>query len=114
MEHCKGRSGNQAGSPSNARELLRSQPTFQTTPARGQQCQRLGDDAGAVVLELLPFNWNWKDFSRIYLNATRSLGDIHHFAWLARSAEFIRYRSENESRYAHWTAAECSSRYLMQ
>ncbi|KAK9837380.1 hypothetical protein WJX84_006958, partial [Apatococcus fuscideae] len=69
---------------------------------------------GAAVLELLPFNWNWKDFSRIYLNATRSLGDIHHFAWLARSAKFVRYRSENESRYAHWTAAECSSRECLE
>ena len=29
--------------------------------------------AGAVVLELLPYNWDWKGISEIYVNLTRSL-----------------------------------------
>ena len=40
--------------------------------------------AGAMVMELLPYNWEWKGVSRIYKNITKSMGDIHHFAWRAK------------------------------
>ena len=42
--------------------------------------------AGAMVVELLPYNWEWKGVSRIYKNITSSMGDIHHFAWRAKQA----------------------------
>lgn len=42
---------------------------------------------GAVVLELLPYNWEWRGISEIYLNLTRSVGSVHHFAWKANSSE---------------------------
>jgi capsular polysaccharide biosynthesis protein len=42
---------------------------------------------GAVVLELLPYNWEWRGISEIYMNLTRSVGSVHHFAWKANSSE---------------------------
>ena len=42
---------------------------------------------GAVVLELLPYNWEWQGISEVYLNLTRSVGCVHHFAWKANSSE---------------------------
>ena len=66
--------------------------------------------AGAMVVELLPYNWEWKGVSRIYKNITRSMGDIHHFAWRAKHPKWAVYPSEHEARYAEWTAEECASR----
>lgn len=65
---------------------------------------------GAVVLELLPYNWDWKGISEIYVNLTRSLGDVHHLAWRARHPRWAQYNNIDEQRYADWTAEECSSR----
>lgn len=45
---------------------------------------------GALVLELLPYNWEWRGISEVYLNLTRSTGHLHHFAWKANSSE-VRY-----------------------
>jgi len=42
---------------------------------------------GALVLELLPYNWEWRGISEIYLNLTRSVGCLHHFAWKANSSD---------------------------
>jgi hypothetical protein len=67
--------------------------------------------AGAMVLELLPYNWEWKGVSRIYKNITQSMGDIHHYAWRAKHPKWAVYPSEHEARYAEWTAEECASRY---
>ena len=67
--------------------------------------------AGAMVIELLPYNWEWKGVSRIYKNITKSMGDIHHFAWRAKHPKWAVYPSEHEARYAEWTAEECASRY---
>jgi hypothetical protein len=36
---------------------------------------------GAVVMELLPYKWEWQQISRLYFNTTQSTGYIHHFAW---------------------------------
>ena len=66
--------------------------------------------AGAMVLELLPYNWDWRGISEIYVNLTRSIGDVHHFAWRARHPRWALYPSADEERYADWTAEECSSR----
>lgn len=68
---------------------------------------------GAVVVELLPYNWEWQGISRAYLNLTRSLGDVHHFAWRAGSPRWAVF-DEGEERYAAWTAQECSSRCVVQ
>ncbi len=65
---------------------------------------------GAVVLELLAYNWEWKGISEVYYNTTSSVGDIHHFAWRAKHPRWAQYVDEDEARYAHWTAEECSSR----
>ena len=66
--------------------------------------------AGAVVLELLPYNWEWRGISEVYVNITRSVGDIHHFAWRAEESRWAVYADADEARYAEWTAEECSSR----
>lgn len=39
------------------------------------------------MLELLPYNWEWHGISEVYLNLTRSVGCVHHFAWKANSSE---------------------------
>lgn len=62
------------------------------------------------MLELLPYNWEWKGISQIYLNLTRSLGDIHHFAWRAPSAQWVVYAEPEDAKYAHWTIEECASK----
>lgn len=62
------------------------------------------------MLELLAYNWEWKGISEVYYNVTSSVGDIHHFAWRAKHPRWAQYIDENEARYAHWTAEECSSR----
>lgn len=62
------------------------------------------------MLELLPYNWEWKGISQVYHNVTTTVGDIHHFAWRAKHPRWAQYVDENEARYAHWTAEECSSR----
>lgn len=67
--------------------------------------------AGAVVLELLAYNWEWKGISEVYVNITQSVGDIHHLAWRARHPRWSQYIDADEARYAYWTPEECSSRY---
>ena len=62
------------------------------------------------MLELLAYNWEWKGISAVYVNVTSSVGDIHHFAWRAKHPRYAQYIDEDEARYAHWTAEECSSR----
>jgi hypothetical protein len=42
---------------------------------------------GAVVLELLPYNWEWQGISEVYRNLSASVGSVHHFAWKANSSE---------------------------
>lgn len=72
-------------------------PTIRTMPA------------GAVVLELLPYNWEWKGISTLYCNITGSVGDIHHFAWRAQSSKHVAYETEDDARYGDWTHKECAS-----
>ena len=63
------------------------------------------------MIEMLPYNWEWKGVSRIYKNITKSMGDIHHFAWRAKHPKWAVYPSDHEARYAEWTAEECAGRY---
>ena len=44
---------------------------------------------------------------------TRSMGDLHHFAWKADSPEWVAYGSDDDAKYSHWNAHECSSRYCI-
>ena len=62
------------------------------------------------MVELLPYNWEWKGVSRIYKNISSSMGDIHHYAWRAKHPKWAVYPSEHEARYAEWTAEECVGR----
>ena len=73
-------------------------------------CCSKSSGAGAVVLELLPYNWEWRGISEVYVNITRSVGDIHHYAWRAEESRWAVYADADEARYAEWTAEECSSR----
>lgn len=73
------------------------------------QLGNLGCYAGAVVLELLPYNWEWRGVSTIYRNITASLGDVHHFAWRAQSAKHTAYENPDDARYGEWTHEECAS-----
>jgi hypothetical protein len=66
--------------------------------------------AGAVVIELLPYNWEWKGVSKIYVNLTRSVGVIHHIAWRATRPRWAVYATPDDARYADWTPEECNSR----
>ena len=65
--------------------------------------------AGAIVLELLPYNWEWRGVSTLYRNITSSLGDVHHFAWRAQSAKHAAYEGPDDARYGDWTHEECAS-----
>lgn len=62
-------------------------------------------------MELLPYNWEWKGISKIYLNLTCSMGDIHHLAWRATHPRWAVYGSADDARYADWTPQECNSRW---
>ena len=63
------------------------------------------------MVELLPYNWEWRDISQLYRNITRGLGDVTHLVWRARSPEWAMYGSEADARYAHWRPEECESRW---
>jgi hypothetical protein len=68
--------------------------------------------SGAAVYELLPYNWEWKDLNQIYRNMTRSTGRLHHYAWRATDPKWAQYaETEDRSRYSHFRASECTSRY---
>jgi len=93
-------------------ELLRRchlLPTAPLWPARRRTVTAAPGSAGAAVVELLPYNWEWRGISQVYANVTRSLGDVHHFAWRAGSPQWAVF-GEGEERYAAWSAQECSSR----
>jgi hypothetical protein len=40
-----------------------------------------GTSAGASLIELLPYNWEWKGLSKLYKNITSSTKDPLCFAW---------------------------------
>ena len=61
------------------------------------------------MLELLPYNWEWRGVSTLYRNITSSFGDVHHFAWRAQSAKHAAYESPDDARYGDWTHEECAS-----
>ncbi len=69
---------------------------------------------GAVVVEILPYNWNSGGRSEIYKNLTASrtsysTDSIVHVAWRAPSGDWMQYESDEDSRYSSWTPLECSS-----
>jgi hypothetical protein len=93
-------------------ELLRRchlLPTAPLWPALRRTVTAAPGGAGAAVVELLPYNWEWRGISQVYANVTRSLGDVHHFAWRAGSPQWAVFGA-GEERYAAWSAQECSSR----
>ena len=71
---------------------------------------------GAAVLELLPYKWDWRDMSRLYVNMTKSARGsgrpLHHWAWRAGDARWCRYAggAREALRYGGWTAGECTAR----
>lgn len=69
---------------------------------------------GAVVVELLPYHWEWQGMSMLFRNLTASLGDIHHFAWRARHVRNVLYATEKDSRFAEWGAEECQTRDCLE
>lgn len=71
--------------------------------------------SGAAVYELLPYNWEWRNLNQIYRNMTRSTGRLHHFAWRATDPKWAVYAEPQDySRYAHFRASECTSRYVKE
>ena len=66
--------------------------------------------AGALVLELLPYNWDWQGIPRLYANLTASLGDVAHAAWRANSSAWVEYATQDDAKYEHWAPHECTSR----
>lgn len=66
---------------------------------------------GAVVVELLAFNWDWRGTSDLYFNTTASMGDIHHFGWRATSSRWVVYtQGPGDEKYADWNIEECTAR----
>ena len=70
-----------------------------------------GAGAGAVVVELIPYNWHGTGFGEVYRNITTSTADVHHVAWRARHPRWALYNSTDDERYSSWTAKECESQY---
>jgi hypothetical protein len=78
---------------------------------------------GSAVVEILPYNWNSGGLSEIYKNLTASRSienknstgkeSIVHVAWRAPSGNWMRYESEEDSRYVSWTPVECSSEHCI-
>lgn len=46
--------------------------------------------AGAAVLELLPYKWDWRSMSSLYYNMTQSTGVLHHWAWRPTDARWCK------------------------
>lgn len=69
---------------------------------------------GAMVLELLPFKWEWHKISMMYYNMTQSIGDIHHFAWRPTNVEAAVYRESYARRYKDWFPGECHAKECLQ
>lgn len=68
-----------------------------------------GVGAGAVVVELIPYNWHGTGFGEVYRNITTSTADVHHVGWRARDPRWALYNSTDDQRYNSWTAKECES-----
>lgn len=63
-------------------------------------------------MELLPYHWEWKGVSELYVNITRSMGGVHHYAWRAQHPKWVKYKGADDLRYKDWTAEECTSRFV--
>ena len=72
---------------------------------------KTSNTTGAVVVELLAFNWDWRGTSDLYFNTTASMGDIHHFGWRATSSRWVVYtQGPGDEKYADWNIEECTAR----
>ncbi|GAX84337.1 hypothetical protein CEUSTIGMA_g11759.t1 [Chlamydomonas eustigma] len=66
---------------------------------------------GSMVLELLPFKWEWHKLSMMYFNLTQSIGDIHHFGWRPTDVKYAVYKNDSSRfRYKDWFPGECHAR----
>ncbi|KAG1664777.1 hypothetical protein FOA52_013629 [Chlamydomonas sp. UWO 241] len=70
---------------------------------------------GAMVLEILPYKWEWHRLSMLYYNLTQSIGDVHHFAWRAMDVSAAVYHRKEGAiaepiRYKDWKSDECHAR----
>ncbi|MEW5308350.1 MAG: hypothetical protein WDW38_000318 [Sanguina aurantia] len=78
---------------------------------------------GALVVELLPYKWEWQGVSRLFYNMTQSMGDIHHHAWRPMEREWCAnpriLAGENHTgvhveefvgMYHTWNPVECHAR----
>eukprot|EP01025_Chloroclados_australasicus_P024931 TRINITY_DN2499_c0_g1_i1.p1 TRINITY_DN2499_c0_g1~~TRINITY_DN2499_c0_g1_i1.p1 ORF type:complete len:473 (+),score=52.21 TRINITY_DN2499_c0_g1_i1:56-1474(+) len=65
---------------------------------------------GGVVLELLPYNWEWQNISALHYNLTRSVGDLTHIAWRAVNSQHADYKRDHDRLYKGWLLDECSVR----
>ncbi|MEW5302301.1 MAG: hypothetical protein WDW36_005101 [Sanguina aurantia] len=65
---------------------------------------------GALVVELLPYKWEWQGVSRLFYNMTQSMGDIHHHAWRPMEREWCEYIETTDIKYHTWNPVECHAR----
>mmetsp|Transcript_26134 Transcript_26134/g.70756 ORF Transcript_26134/g.70756 Transcript_26134/m.70756 type:complete len:546 (+) Transcript_26134:118-1755(+) len=65
---------------------------------------------GSMVVELLPYKWEWANLSMLYRNITESMGDIHHFAWRPQHYKFAYYSNISDLKYHTWTPIECHAK----
>eukprot|EP00195_Chlamydomonas_chlamydogama_P014265 CAMPEP_0202909952 /NCGR_PEP_ID=MMETSP1392-20130828/50712_1 /ASSEMBLY_ACC=CAM_ASM_000868 /TAXON_ID=225041 /ORGANISM="Chlamydomonas chlamydogama, Strain SAG 11-48b" /LENGTH=481 /DNA_ID=CAMNT_0049599885 /DNA_START=251 /DNA_END=1696 /DNA_ORIENTATION=+ len=65
---------------------------------------------GSMLLDLLPYKWEWHNLSMLYFNITQSIGDVHHFAWRPTDHKFCVYKEQQDKRYKDWFPSECHAR----
>ncbi len=53
-----------------------------------------------MVLELLPYKWEWANLSMLYYNMTQSIGDIHHFAWRPTHYKYAKFKVRSRAMHA--------------
>ena len=68
---------------------------------------------GAVVAEILPFNWDFAGLNEVYKNLTESTGRLGHVAWRAPTSDWMSYATVSDARYASWLPTECSSAHCL-
>lgn len=99
---------------------LHPHPELPLQPHLAPTTCRINPASFLQVLELLPYNWEWHGISEIYLNLTRSVGGLHHFAWKANSSEvrqgsvrvvLCRLAQHSPLRCAAWLPASMATRF---
>ncbi|CAL8471513.1 g11055 [Coccomyxa elongata] len=65
---------------------------------------------GSAVIEIIQRNWIWDNLDKSFQIQTEKMGDIHHFAWRARSRNQTIYINKRDGeRFGDWESLQCST-----